>query len=268
MKREGICRESDYVYRPFSKPRESFDRDSNGLVVLDAYLQFMPDDPEEVPIIINTQNREEWWYQHVYFQRLFYIQKGVSKYLKDMVLSQFSETPYNQMGMRPREEQRLHSIYEEHVLAPPPETQRKSLVDFSHIDILGAAAVGRRVALVPEAVEHLIPGMGVPNGFVDMSPIEKADFFDQSMDEALQVLKSPIVTPQRVITGAIKRLTRLVDNERLQEEAQRRVGNDNIYFPVRLRSPGFYYNLGVRMLKNTDNVKALQTGVDKVDLAA
>jgi len=259
----------NYSDRPFSRLRESFPRDSNGLVDLDSsYPDFLIDDPEDVPIIINTRNREQWWYQHVYFQRLFYTQKGVPEFIKDMVLAQFCESPYNQMGMRPEKEQELHRMFEEHVLAPPPETQRNSLLDFGQIDILGAAAVGRRVALVPEAVEHLIPGMVVPNGFVDMSPVEKAEFFDQVMDEALQVLRSPLVTPQRVITGAIKRIVRVVDNEILSEEAHRRTNRDGSYYPVRLRSPGFYYNLGVSMLKSRSNVQALQTEVDQVELAA
>ncbi len=257
-----------YTDRPFSRPRKNFPRDSNELVNLNVYLDFLPDDPEDVPIIISTENREQWWYQHVYFQRLFYIQKGVPKFMKDAVLSQFCEAPYNQIGMRPHKEQELHRTYEEHVLAPSPETQGKSLIDFSYIDVLGAAAIGRRVALVPEACEHFIPGMGTPNGFVDLSPLEKAEFFDQELEKALEILRSPRVTPQRVITGAIKRLTRVIDNERLQEEAQRRVEQDEIYFPVRLRSPGFYYNLGVSMLKSNSKVQALHTEVDKLELAA
>jgi len=269
-----------YSARPFSKPRRSFPRDANGLIDLDAsYMEFLIDDPKDVPIIINTANKDEWLYQHVYFQRLFYTQKGISRFMKDMVLSQFCEAPYNQMGMRTREEGRLHSIYEEHVIAPQPEIQRKSLIDFSNIDILGATAIGRRVALVPEAIEHFSPGMGTPNGFVDMSSVQKAEYFDDEMEKTLQILRNPLVTPQRVITGVISRLTRIVNNERLKEETSSRIRDDRIYYPVRLRSPGFYYNLGVQLLKDQasgmENQRsrrstfiALQTEVDQVELAA
>ena len=245
-----------YTDRPFSGRRRSFPRDQNDLVDLDAYLEFLPDDPEDVPIIINTANRDQWWYQHVYFQRLFYTQKGVSRFMKDRVLSQFCVAPYNQIGMRPHKEQELHRIYEEHVLAPSPEVQKKSLIDFGHIDVLGAAAIGRRVALVPEATEHLIPGMGIPNGFVNLSPVEKADFFDEEIHDALSALKSPLVTPQRVITGAIRRLTEVINDERLQEEAQARLRSDETYFPVRLRSLGFYYNLSISLIKESQRSDA------------
>ena len=258
-----------YTDRPFSRQRRSFSRDQNDLVDLDTYLEFLPDDPEDVPIIINTANRDQWWYQHVYFQRLFYTQKGVSKLIKDRVLSQFCVAPYNQIGMRPEEEQRLHRAFEEHVLAPSPETQKKSLVDFGYIDILGAAAIGRRVALVPEATEHLLPGMGIPNGFVKLSPVEKADFFDGELHDALSALKSPLVTPQRVITGAIRRLTRVINDERLQEEAQARLRSDETYFPVRLRSLGFYYNLSVSLLKESQRSGAdLDQGLRVVGISA
>ena len=257
-----------YTDRPFSRPRKSFPRDSNELVNLDAYLDYLPDDPEDVPIHINSDHHGEWVYQHVYFQRLFYIQKGVSKFMKDMVLAKFCETPYNQIGMRAEKELELHQTFEEHVIVPPPEAIQKSMIDFNYLDLLGATAIGRRVALVPEAVEYLIPGMGTPNGFVDMSPLEKVEFFDQELDRTLQTLRSPLVTPQRVITGAIKRLTRVINSERLQEEAHSRIRSDEIYFPVRLRSAGFYYRLSSDMIKNINNVEALHTEVDKLELVA
>ena len=254
-----------YTDRPFSRPRKNFPRDSNGLVNFDAYLDYLPDDLEEVPIIINTELHGQWVYQHAYFQRLFYTQKGVSRFMKDRVLAQFCETPYNQIGMRAEKELELHQTFEEHVIVPPLESIPKSITDFKHIDVLGAAAIGKRVALVPEAVEHLIPGMGIPNGFVDMSPLEKAEFFDQKLNKTFQILESPIVTPQRVIAGVIKRLARVINDERLQEEARARIKKDEIYFPVRLRSPGFYYNLGVTLLKDHVSGKSEE---NRVELAA
>jgi hypothetical protein len=132
---------------------------------------------------------------------------------------------------------------------------KKSLTDFRYLDILGAAAIGRRLALVPEALEFLVPKATFPKKTSKYSPLEKAVFFDAEMERALQYLEKPLVTSQRVITGVIKRSGRLLNNERLHREAQKRIEEDPIYYPVRLRNLGFLYVLSNELLDGICTVR-------------
>ena len=209
----------NYLRRPFLDPPKSFQRDPNGLVNLDTYTDYLVDHPDDAPIEIVGSQRNIWMYQHLYFQRPFYQQQNVSRYMRDRILADFSNSPYNQLAMRRTKEVQLHKEREAHVFAPPPETMKKSLADFRNLDILGAAAVGKRVALVPEALECLVPGATVPKQTLKYSIREKAEFFDGELERALQALRSPLVTPQRVITGAIHRTTRLLNSKLLNDEA-------------------------------------------------
>lgn len=268
----------NYIRRPFSHPPESFPRDGNELVDIDAYEKYLVDHPDDVPIDMVGGLQKIWMYQHLYFQRPFYKQQNVSKHLRDRVLSDFSNAPYNQLAMRRAKELQVHREFEEHVLPPSPETMKKSMVDFRHLDILGAAAIGRRVALVPEALEYLVPGASPYRQTGDYSPVETADFFDSELERALQVLRTPLVTPQRVITGVIKRTGRILNSELLKNEAEVRINEDPVYYPVRLRKLGHFYKMSKELLENTCLVEAvendeihpttLQTGVDGVELAA
>ena len=238
-------------WMPELEGREAFPRDSNGLIDIEkAYAEFLVDDPDIIPTQITEDMLEEWVHQHEYFRRLFYLQKSEPDIMRDRVLSRFREEPYNQLAMRPRQELAAHQKYARKVSPPPVETMKKSLIDFKVMDRLGAAAIGRRVALVPEALGHLIPKCTPKKGKAEYSPFQKARFFDKEMEKAIEVLYNPLVTPQRVVTGAIARMARMLNNERLLEEARRRIDIDPVYYPVRIRKPGFLYDLSNTMLKN------------------
>jgi len=266
-----------YQRRPFLNPPEAFPRYPNGLINPDAYLDYLVDDPDNVPVEIAENQRPFWLYQHFYFQRPFYDQREESKYMRDGVLKEFCNSPYNQLTMRSEEELKAHLRFEEHVHAPPPETMKNSLVDFKYLDMLGAAAIGRRVALLPEALQYLAPGASFPRWNLDYSPGGRAAFFDAKLIEALQALHSPLVTPQRVITGVIKRTSRLLNSELLNSEASKRIEQDPVYYPVRLRKLGFMYAMSAEMLQGISTIEkiedrvtleALQTEADEVELAA
>jgi hypothetical protein len=181
--------------------------------------------------------------------------------------------------MDPFLEMLLHNKHVKLVSPPPPETMRKSLADFAHLDRLGASALGRRIALVPESLEDLVPGVGLPKNRANFSPLEQAKFFDGEMERALRILEEPLVTPQRVVTGAISRMARMLNSERLLEEAKRRAEIDPIYYPVRIRSAQDLYTLSNTMFSTMCTVEkisknkrrrgnSLQTEVDDIKLAA
>ncbi len=268
-----------YIRRPFKNPPEAFPRDSNELIDLDVYLEYLVDDPEDAPIEIKDDEKALWQPQHIYFQGPFYGQYSERSYMRDQVLTEFQSSPYNQIIMRRIQELKVHRRFEEHVSPPAPETMRQSLIDFRRLDILGAAAIGKRIALVPEALEYLVHGTNPPKDNFGLSPLERANFFDEELRVSLEALQSPLVTPQRLVTGAIRRTARLINSESLNEEAERRLEEDGVYIPVRLRKPGFLYGLSNTMLEQMTSVtyirpdkeiplEPLQTGVDRVQLAA
>lgn len=279
-----MARGFSYQNRPFLNPRESFLRDDNDLINPDIYLPYLVDHPDDAPIIMTREQRDvdvdDWVYQHVYFQKNFYMQKGEPDWLKDWVLSQFCTIPYNQIAMRRWMEQELHNTYEEHVIAPDTESMRRALIDFQKLDFLGAAALGKRVALVPEALNYLSPGAGRAAGSSVASPQERAIYFDGIAEDMLDDLSSPLVVPEVVITSAIKRMSKMFGTERLDEEVKNRLPLDCTYLPVGLRHPSVYYQVGTDMLKDAslleDNKKrysevgitALQTGVNRLELVA
>lgn len=257
-----------YVRRPFHNPPDEFPRDQNGLVDLEAYNGYLVDDPDDAPIEMTADLKNTWMYQHLYFQRIFYSQQNISRYMKDRVLVNFRNAPYNQLAMRRAQELQVHLAFEEHVSPPPPETMHKALIDFKYLDALGATALGRRISMVPEALEYIVPGGEPYHKSYLGSPSETVEFFDNELKKIIEILKDPIVTPQRVITGVIRRTGRLLNNETLLEEAQSRISLDPIYYPVRLRGFGYYFGMSRDLLNGNEVLRPLQTGVDEVKLAA
>jgi hypothetical protein len=150
----------------------------------------------------------------------------------------------------------------------------KSLVDFGALDRLGAAAVGRRVSLVPEAFDYVSAELRPHRLTLYRSPVELANVFDQEIEKALEHLHDPLVTPQRVVTGALSRIARLTNNERLLEEADRRKSQDARFYPVRIRDPRAFLGLTGQLLDKHILMKvaplhdqeALQTGVSALEL--
>lgn len=237
-----------YGLGPSAQSREPFPRDENGLVDLTAYEAFLIDDPGAVPVSIRGNEKRDWVHQHVYFQSTFYEQRGEVEILKDRQLSRFRTIPYNQIIMRPDQEELLHKHYETHVSPPNPQAISRSLAEMSNLDKLGGAALGRRVVLVPESLPELIPGHGLPRLNREFSPLEKAEFLDHHAHIAIDALRNSTVTPQRLVTGAITRLAKLVNSEILLEEARRRQKEDRIFYPVKLPTMGALYHVSRSLL--------------------
>lgn len=237
---------------PLEQPLWAFSGDfprlQNGLVDIEAYQEYLPDHPDTIPPIVRYADKIGWRHQHLYFWRSFYRQKYEPKPLRDLTLLYFWRSPYNQLLMRISEESKVHDRYKSLVSPPPIETMEKSLKDFGLLDQLGSAAVGRRVSLVPEAFSHVREGLK-PHAVTRLrSPAEIATIFDREIETAIERLKNPLVTPQRVVTGAISRMARLTRNPRLLEEAERRTAEDPIFYPVRIREPQALFVLSNQLL--------------------
>jgi hypothetical protein len=214
---------------------DDFPRDQNGLVDLAAYDEYLPDHPDEIPPIVVEGDQTGLVHQHLYYWRRFFRQRNTPPLLRDSALKRFWEAPYNQLVMRFEEEAKVHKKFKKLVSPPPIETMHKSVADFGYLDRLGAAAVGRRIALVPEAFGGL-RGNSTPHKIThDRSPLEIAEIFDHEIERILDKLESPLVTPRRVVTGAINRMGRLTNNERLITETRRRMQEDPMYYPVRIK---------------------------------
>lgn len=121
--------------------------------------------------------------------------------------------------------------------------------DLRHIDLLGANALGRRVSLVPEALEHFVPGAGLPIHMPEHSPSERARIFDEKLEDSLIALSAPQALSQRVVTGAILGIGELFNNERLLEEAGRRLTIDQNFYAHSPRSMGTYHALGTALMR-------------------
>lgn len=214
--------------------RVPFPRDSRGLIDLECYLRYLPDPPDKVPISLPFNYQGEWVHQHVYFQERVYRQEGVPLENKNMDLVHFRNAPYNQIIMRRRKELKVHQTYEENVSPPPAETIRNCLEDYGKIDAIGAAVVGRQVALNPELIEEITPGTGPSLYSLELSPKERAEFFDDVLHDSLLALHKPHVAPERVVFGAIKRISLLLRDPELQSEAARLLKERNVFYPVRV----------------------------------
>jgi hypothetical protein len=214
-----------------------FPRLPNGLVDLDFYLDYLPDHPDDIAPIVTHSDEKGLRHQHVYYWRSFFRQKSTSRFMRDLNLLGFWRAPYNQLLMRMEEEAKIHEKFKKLVSPPPIETMQKSHVDFGWLDRLGAAAVGRRIALVPEAFNGVAKDFEPHSVARHHSPVEIAGIFDSDIKKSLEQLMHPLVTPQRVITGAISRMARLTNNDQLADEARRRAEIDAVYFPVRIRDP-------------------------------
>jgi hypothetical protein len=214
-----------------------FPRLPNGLVDPNVYLDYMPDHPDDIAPIVTQADKKGLRHQHIYYWRSFFRQKSTPKPMRDLTLLDFWKAPYNQLLMRIEQEARIHKKYKKLVSPPPIETMKKSHVDFGWLDRLGAAAIGRRTALVPEAFNGVAQDLGPHPMTKHYSPMEIAGIFDSEIKKSLEQLMHPLVTPQRVITGAISRMARLTGNEHLADEARRRAEIDAVYFPIRIRDP-------------------------------
>jgi hypothetical protein len=224
--------------------RRPFLRESSGLVNLESYLPYLEHPPEDIPITLPFNNQGPLVHQHVYFREADYRQDGVPVEDKDMDLVWMRRISYNQVIMGRLSELILHRDHEEHVAPPSPETNQKCLEDYAHIDAIGAAIIGKVVALKPEVRPVILPGSGQPARMDVLSPLERAEFFDNQLAISLEALRQPKVTPERVVTSALKRMSIYLNNPELQSEADRRLREDSIYYPLRMPKMGKLYHVG------------------------
>jgi hypothetical protein len=91
-----------------------------------------------------------------------------------------------------------------------------------------------------------------------LSPPERAAYFDEVMEQALASLSPPRITAERVVTGAIVQIANYFNNERLLVEADRRVTEDAIYYPIRLGVIGNIQQLSDALLRD---LEPKETGV-------
>lgn len=228
--------------------RDPFLREDSGLVNLESYLPYLVDRPESVPISLPLKNQGPLVHQHVYFREPDYRQDGVPVEEKDWDLVWMRNISYNQIIMRRRLEVRLHHDHEEHVLPPSPDTNRKCLEDYGHIDTIGAAIIGKVIALNPEIQPAMLPGSTRPARINVLSPEERAEFFDGQLTTSLEAITHPEITPERVITSALKRMSIYLKDPELQSEAGRRLKEDNTYYPLRMPKLGKLFHLSNELI--------------------
>jgi hypothetical protein len=242
-----------------SRPRtiERFEREPSGLVDLEGYIPYLIDTPEETPITLPFKNQGPWVRQHVYFQERTYRQKGVPLEEKDMNLVWMRHISYNQVIMRRHMECQLHIDHEPEVAPPPAETIQKCLEDYDHFDLIGAAIVGKVVALQPGAEQFIAPGGGArPKLFSEISDAERASFFYETLEAEIETALSPVIVSERVVTSALKRMAELLGNNRLRQEAQKRIEKDKVYYPLRMPKPAALYHRSNELINQAYGVEA------------
>jgi len=238
--------------------KEAFPRHESGLVDFDCYLPYLPDHPDEVPIYVVPSPGSPVVHQHVYFQLNGYRSPGkTSEEGNQNPLSRFRGFSYNQILMRRFEEKRAHRDFEDHVDPPPEITIEKSLMDFRHLDLLAATSIGLEMALHPRRRRQYFPHIGAPVVSKTISRLDIADFFDGQREILIDAVRTPEISPQRVITSAIKRLSTYFGDARITKEADERLANDSQYYPLRMRHKEHFYNLSNYMLKKEFDIEML-----------
>ncbi len=208
-------------------------------------------------------------HQHMYFQEATYRQDGVPEEDKDWDMVWMRNFSYNQVIMRSVMEIQLHKDHERDVEHPPAKTMRGNLEDFSKLDFLGAASLGRLIALKPEVKAILFPGENLPAALVDTTPRERARFFDDLLGRTVDELSSPIATPQIVVSSAMKRMAGLLGDKDLHAEADVRLAQEETYYPLRLPKLSTLYYLGNQLLIESVNRRTIpETEDERVPMVA
>jgi hypothetical protein len=248
-----------------SPSREPFPRDRNGLVDLECYLPYLVDYPSVVPLYLPFNHPARginWLRQHVYFQERNYRQEGVPPEDKDWNLVHWRNAPYNQLIMRPQEEQRLHRDFEEHVDAPPAETISACLNEYEIINKLGAASLGKTVLLQPEHSRNIFQIAKLEG--TNLSVDDRVDIYNAQIDESLRELHSSTVTPHRIVTSALRRLAILVNDTKISKEAIERSEGGEDHFPLRMPKTQRLLDLSHTLLKDAVDSKQREIGVEAI----
>jgi len=234
--------------------REAFPRTPSGLVDLTCYIPYLPDPPEEVPLSLPPSFNElelGWKRHHLIFKGDVWREEGVA--LQDKEYPEralFRSHEYNQLIMRPWEELKVHERYQEHIEPESiPETAiTGNLRDFNSIDSLVVASFGRHVAMQPSTFTDLIVRSGRPRAWDQLSATEIIEFFEGSMEGALDQLDSTIITDHQVIASALKRASMVTKDPMLTSIADQRLVENPYVYPLKVRKVATLYSLGCAML--------------------
>jgi hypothetical protein len=224
--------------------RISFPRHENGLIDFDCYLPYLPDEPSETPVM-SVANGVDWVYQHVYFTETAWRQFDRLPEERDAQRALFHLSTYNQIQMRPLEELRVHQDHEQEVEPLSCPVIEQSLADFGELDIIAATTLGIQVAKGSQ-----IWGEGVkPSDHKILSPWDAADILEDIRALSLNKIMTSGITPQRVITSALKRAATLLNDRDLSFIADERLEEDSVYYPLRIPRLGRLSTISNQMLK-------------------
>ncbi len=261
----------------------SFSRHTESLLIkLESYHTYLVDPPEVVPLVLPFNNCNGFYVnQHIYFPETAYRQAGVPPEEKDFSLNWMRRISYNQIIMRREQEIKLHNEMDEVVIPPPQEVVRKNLEDFAHLDIIGAALVGKIVSVHPEVQAQVFARPGkVPAEVRDITPSERVEHFDSLLEKSVSILDNPQITPKLVLSSAMKRMAQLLGNKSLESEADQQLRHEDLYYPLRMPKLERLFHLSNTLLLDESdpvsivqpielvNRPAPQPPVDRLEIAA
>ena len=240
--------------------KQPFLREESGLVSLESYLPYLVDPPDQVPIDPATGQDEQFVYQHIYFQASKYYQKHIPEGERDPRLTALRNSPYNQILMRPKRELKLHKEHEDHVEIPGDEVIDQALADYYDLDIVGASSLG--LIALRNAKKRSIHKLSLyrPLGR-NLSHADKLDIFETHLDNVLVSLENPRVTPERVVASALKRISGLLQDKRLDRLAEELMPEDRIYYPLKVPRIGYLLEISKSLLKQACEIQEIHEPV-------
>jgi hypothetical protein len=240
---------ADFYLNQGGMDKKPFVREKpNELVSLRSYDPYLIDPPEAVPIRLPFNNQGMFVHQHMYFREADYRQHRVPVENKNWGLVWVRNISYNQVIMRRTLELKLHKDHEDQVEPPPDETIADNLRDLAHVDLIGAAIIGKLIGLKPELKPTIVPSGSQLARRDEITPTERAEFFDGLLAKSVTELEKPLVTPQIVIASALKRMAVLLGHKGLENEADARLMEEETYYPLRMPKVERLYHLSNELL--------------------
>lgn len=236
----------------FSTHRET------GLVNLECYLPYLPDPPDSVPIDPPKYQASPWVRQHVYFDATRWRQRDAPTEDVDPRLFLFRSHWTNQLIMRRAKEAKVHRDFKDHVEPPPSLILGMGLEELEHLDRLGAATLGKDIVVNPEMISDILPGTGGPWLAEYLSDYERADIFDVQAEQSRRALEGIKVIDEHIVTSALKRMGKMLGDNRLEQMARERLAEDKRYYPIHTPSYTNLYSLSNKMLKEACTVEQIE----------